>query len=133
MTKNYTKQSLVLTITMKRISVLYKVRARYSRDRLKHKIILLQQLGGLNSTTDTFHIMMSERGLSLGTVRREGGAWVSHRIEAEGPISLTSTTTSLNIDSQMETRTIIITPDESSEQTEAIQKQQAYLDVSLGE
>lgn len=101
----------------------------YAGGDLKHKILLLQQLGGLSSASDTIHILMSEKGLSLGTVRRIGGEWVSEKIDAEGPISLIVTTTNANLDPQMQSRTIIISPDESAEQTKAIQERQAHLDA----
>lgn len=100
----------------------------YSGEKLKNKIILLHQLGGLSSSTDTFHILMSEKGLSLGSVSRVGGEFESKQFQAEGPISLTSTVVNVQIDSQMESRSLIIVPDESERQTKSIQKQQAHFD-----
>ena len=103
--------------------------ADYTQDELNQKIVLLQQLGGLSSSSDSIHIMMSERGLSLGTVKRVGNEWVSHRTDSNARFSLTSTTTRLTIDPQMETRTLSLIPDESAKQTAAIQRHQAQLDA----
>ena len=101
----------------------------YAGDKLRHKIILLHQLGGLSSSTDTFHILMSERGLSLGSVSRVGGEWKTETFVAEGPISFTSTVVNVSVDSQLESRSLIIVPDESKTQTQAIQDQQAHYDA----
>jgi DNA-binding transcriptional ArsR family regulator len=102
----------------------------YMKDKLKHKILLVEESGGVESASFSLHVMMTEKGLRLGTVRRtENGSWEPYFVEVEGPISFASTTTAISLDSHMETRTFSIFPDASKEQTRRIQEQQMRFDA----
>ncbi|RLG60308.1 hypothetical protein DRN87_04395 [Candidatus Geothermarchaeota archaeon] len=96
----------------------------YVKDRLKHKILLIQQLTGAESGQDTLHVMMTEKGLRLGTVKRgEGGTYEVYYVEAEGPLSfITTTIKSVKLDEQFRTRVWRIYLDDSPEQTMKIQE-----------
>jgi len=96
---------------------------------LKNKILFVQQLGGAESIQSSLHVMLSEKGLVLGTVKRgEGGNWEPYYVQTEGPVSFVSTTTRLMLDPQLETRCFHVYPDESPEQTLRIQKLQQIWD-----
>lgn len=43
------------------------------KDRLKHKIFFVQQFGGAEAAANTFHVMLTEHGLSLGVVEKIDG------------------------------------------------------------
>ena len=96
---------------------------------LKHKIFFVHQLGGAESAQNSLHVMLSERGLQLGTVKRgKEGEWESYFVETEGPISFCSTTTTLNLDPQLETRCFHLYSDMSEEQPRRIQQSQQKWD-----
>lgn len=101
----------------------------YVKDKLKHKVLLVQQMGGAESAKDSLHVLMTEKGLKLGTVKQgKGGIYEPYEVEAEGPISFISTTvSSINLDEQFRTRVWRIFPDSSEEQTKRIQEHTALL------
>jgi len=100
---------------------------RCAEEGLRNKIVIVQQLGGAEASKPSFHVMMSEGRLVLGTVRRnpDTGDWESYERVVEGPVCFASTTALTFLDVQMETRTLAIYPDASEEQTKRIQQRQA--------
>ncbi len=102
----------------------------YVKNQLKHKILYVGQMGGAESASGSLQIMMTEKGLMLGTVKRgDSGTYEPYYVQAEGPISLVTTTTSLDVDPQFETRTFTIHCDDSKEQTERVQDLQSFWDA----
>ena len=103
----------------------------YIKDRLKHKVLLVQQLEGAESTQANLHVLMTEKGLKLLTLRRgEDGIFEPYVIETEGPLTFISTTTKvIGLDEQFLTRVWNIYPDESEEQTERIQQHTSMLKI----
>jgi len=101
----------------------------WMKDNLKHKILFIQQLGGAQSREDTLHVMLSEKGLILGTVKRtQGGLFEPYEVTVEGPLCFISTVLeNINVDEQLLTRSWLIVPDESEEQTRKVQEFQAEL------
>jgi len=101
----------------------------WMKDNLKHKILFVQQLGGAQSKEDSLHVMLSEKGLILGTVKRtQGGLFEPYEVRVEGPLCFISTVVeNINVDEQLLTRSWLIVPDESEEQTKRIQEFQAEL------
>lgn len=97
-----------------------------TKDNLKHKILIVQQTSEGFSGKDALHVQLSEHETTLGTVDKQGEAV---DIKVDSSISFGFTSTNYYVDSQMETRTVLISPDESEEQTARIiakQKEYAY-------
>lgn len=92
-----------------------------TKDDLNHKILVIQQMAGYMSGQESIHVILTEHKLVLATVGKDGEAY---NIEVKGHISFGFTTTSIFINPQMETRTLLLNVDESQEQTARIQKRQ---------
>lgn len=92
-----------------------------TKDNLKHKILIVQQTSEEFSGRDALHVQLSEHGTTLSTVDKQGNAV---DIKVDSSISFGFTSTNIYVNPQMETRTVLISPDESKEQTERIIKKQ---------
>ena len=101
----------------------------YVKDRLKHKVFIVQQIGGAMSAKDSLHVQLTEKELVLWLpARGKGGTIDLKEVRAEGPTCFISTTTDMVLDPQLETRTLTLSVDESKEQTRRIHQFQALLD-----
>jgi hypothetical protein len=91
----------------------------YSPEPFAHRMLILYEAAGLNSA---FMIYLVRSLLSEGRLRYEtpGGL-----IEREGPTALITTTTSLHLDPETETRMLSVTVTDTRDQTAAVLKQLA--------
>jgi hypothetical protein len=94
---------------------------------LTGRILVVEELRGADAAQGTIRVAISEGKLRLLTTERdEKGKIVTREIETRGmPVFLT-TTTSTVIDWETQTRLLVISLDESAEQTEGVMKYEAH-------
>jgi hypothetical protein len=95
----------------------------YSPESFAHRILVLYEAAGLNSGFVIYCVrsLLSENRLRYETVV----SGTTRLIEREGPTGLISTTTSLHLDPETETRMLSLTVNDTRDQTAAVLKQLA--------
>ncbi len=104
---------------------------------LKHKILALVEEEGAERASYALKLLQSEGELTIASTGKdpETGKLVTHEYRVEGPVMLFLTTTSIEIDEELLNRCLVLTVDESREQTRAIhrlQRERRTLDGMLG-
>ena len=100
----------------------------YSKEPLKHRMLVLYEAAGLSSDMATYLIrsLLSEGRLRYETVEKvKGGSLEPRLIEREGPTGLIVTTTEVKLHPENETRLLSLTVTDSAEQTAAVLLAQA--------
>ena len=94
----------------------------YSKEPLQHRVVILYEAAGLASDFGSYIIrsLLSEGRLRYETVISTKNGLEPRRIEREGPTGLITTTTSIKLHPENETRLISIHVNDSREQTAAI-------------
>jgi hypothetical protein len=102
----------------------------YSRESFVHRILILYETAALNSGFAAYLMrsLLSENRLRYETVV----AGTTRVIEREGPTALISTSTSLHLDSETETRMLGVTVTDTQEQTAGVLRQLAAQDDDDG-
>lgn len=107
----------------------------YDESSYEHKIVIVHELAGMGEYLVFLRELMS-RGYAVHRVSQEqkrGSGYRTEVITKKGPISLVSTTPSLNLVEDFDTRVITVGMDESKEQTRRIarsSKLQGGTDIS---
>jgi hypothetical protein len=94
----------------------------YADDNLSHRFIVVPEASGIVGDDEILTVLrtlLSEGRITHGTVEGEGKR-TARRIEKEGPTGLLMTTTMASVDSEMETRCLSLTTDDSPEQTRRV-------------
>jgi len=101
---------------------------------LKHKILAIVEEEGAEKASYALKLLQSEGEISIASTGKEPttGKLVTHEYRVEGPVMIFLTTTAVTIDEELQNRCIILTIDESREQTQAIQKQQREMETVEG-
>jgi len=86
-------------------------------DALAHKLLVIEEEKGVADAAYALRALQSARRLSLSSAAGQGG---SQKREVAGPVSLFVTTTSTDVDEETASRFLVLSADESSEQTERI-------------
>lgn len=103
------------------------------RDRLKHKILAISEDQGITEAAYALKLLQSEGELRHACVgKNAAGRTETQQYHVEGPVQLLLTTTRCDIDPELMNRCLVLTVDESSEQTEAIQNQQRVARTRVG-
>ncbi|MGO9645483.1 MAG: hypothetical protein ACLPY5_12125 [Candidatus Bathyarchaeia archaeon] len=100
---------------------------------LTGRILVVEELRGADAAQGTLRVAISEGKLRLLTTERdEKGKIVNREIETKGTAVFLTTTTSTVIDWETQTRLLVISLDESPQQTEGVMKYEAqeYEDVA---
>jgi len=94
----------------------------YDTEPLKHRILVVGEAAGLAGGVGAYLLrsLISEHRLRYQTTEKGNGRFASRLIEREGPTGLLTTTTSVQLDVELETRILSIPIDDSREQTAAI-------------
>ncbi|QDV86152.1 hypothetical protein [Stieleria magnilauensis] len=91
-------------------------------DSIKHKILAIAEDEGIRQASYALKLLQSEGELRHATVGRgEDGRSQTQEHHVEGPTQIFLTTTALDIDEELINRCLILTVDESRNQTDAIQ------------
>jgi DNA primase len=89
---------------------------------LKHKILCVAEEEGARRASYSLKLLQSDGELSMASTGKdpESGQLVTKEYKTEGPVALAMTTTSLDVDPELQNRCLVLSVDESREQTEAI-------------
>lgn len=95
---------------------------------LKHKILCVAEEEGARRASYSLKLLQSDGELSMASTGKdpESGQLVTKEYKTEGPVALAMTTTSLDVDPELQNRCLVLSVDESREQTEAIHQVQRH-------
>lgn len=93
---------------------------------LRHKILCIAEEEGARRASYSLKLLQSDGVLSMASTTKdaESGQLVTREYRTEGPVALAMTTTSPDIDPELQNRCLVLSVDESREQTEAIHRRQ---------
>jgi hypothetical protein len=102
-------------------------------EQLRHRTLAISEDQGLSESAYALKLLQSEGKLTHATVvRGNDGRSVTQLHSVEGPIQLMITSTARDVDEELANRCLILTVDESIEQTKAIQARQRLLQTRAG-
>jgi hypothetical protein len=89
---------------------------------LKHKILALSEEEGVRRASYALKLLQSEGELTIASTSKDPdtGRLVTDAYHVEGPVMIFSTTTAADLDEELQNRCLVLTVDESREQTAAI-------------
>ena len=101
---------------------------------LKHKILAIVEEEGAERASYALKLLQSEGALSIASTGKDPttGKLVTHEYKVQGPVMLFITTTKIEIDDELKNRCIMLTVDESREQTRAIHRIQREMRTMEG-
>ena len=93
---------------------------------LKHKILAIAEEEGVRQASYALKLLQSQGELTIASTGKDPdtGQLVTQEYHVEGPVMLFLTTTAIDIDEELLNRCLVLTIDESREQTRAIQQRQ---------
>jgi DNA primase len=96
---------------------------------LKHKILAIVEEEGAERASYALKLLQSEGELTIASTGKEAstGRLITHEYRVDGPVMIFLTTTSVEVDEELQNRCLILSIDESKEQTAAIHQMQREL------
>ena len=93
---------------------------------LRHKILAIVEEEGAEKASYALKLLQSEGELTIASTGKDSntGRMKTEEYHVEGPVAILLTTTSIDIDEELMNRCLVLTVDESREQTLAIHKLQ---------
>ena len=93
---------------------------------LKHKILGIAEEEGVRQAAYALKLLQSQGELTIASTGKDpqSGKMVTEEYKVEGPVMLFLTTTAIDIDEELLNRCVVLTINETREQTAAIQKKQ---------
>tara|TARA_B100000614_G_scaffold251417_1_gene262907 strand:- start:2162 stop:3856 length:1695 start_codon:yes stop_codon:yes gene_type:complete len=92
---------------------------------LKHKILAIVEEEGAEKASYALKLLQSEGELTIASTGKDDqGRMKTEEYHVEGPVMIFLTTTAVDIDEELLNRCLVLTVDESREQTEAIHRLQ---------
>jgi DNA primase catalytic core len=93
---------------------------------LKHKILAIAEEEGVRQAAYALKLLQSQGELSIASTGKDPvtGKLVTEEYRVEGPVMLFLTTTAIDLDEELQNRCLVLTINESREQTEAIHRRQ---------
>lgn len=93
---------------------------------LKHKILAISEEEGAHSASYALKLLQSEGEVTIASTGKDdnSGQLVTREYKVEGPVMLFLTTTAIDIDEELLNRCVVLTVNESREQTQAIHQAQ---------
>lgn len=94
--------------------------------RLKHKILAISEEEGVEQASYALKLLQSEGEVTIASTGKNAttGNLETQEYHVEGPVMLFLTTTAIDIDEELLNRCLVLTVNESGEQTHAIQQSQ---------
>jgi DNA primase catalytic core len=101
---------------------------------LKHKILAIVEGEGVKSASYALKLLQSEGELTIASTGKDPqtGNLVTQEYHVEGPVMIMLTTTAIEIDEELLNRCLVLSVDESREQTEAIHRLQRERRTLIG-
>ena len=89
---------------------------------LKHKILAIVEEEGAEKASYALKLLQTEKELSIASTGKDPqtGKLITHEYKVEGPVMIFVTTTRIDIDEELQNRCLVLTVNESREQTQAI-------------
>jgi DNA primase len=89
---------------------------------VKHKILAIAEEAGVAEAAYALKILQSQGELTIASTGKDpvSGRLVTHEYRVEGPVMLFLTTTAIEVDEELLNRCLVLTVNESREQTRAI-------------
>ncbi|MEE8059408.1 MAG: hypothetical protein V3T17_16470, partial [Pseudomonadales bacterium] len=102
---------------------------------LKHKILAIAEEEGASTASYALKLLQSEGQVSIASTGKNAttGNLETQEYKVEGPVMLFSTTTAIDLDEELLNRCIILSVDESREQTRAIHRVQRERRTQAGQ
>lgn len=93
---------------------------------LKHKILAIAEEEGVRQAAYALKLLQSQGELTIASTGKDPatGQLVTNEYRVEGPVMLCLTTTAIDIDEELLNRCLVLTINETAEQTAAIQQRQ---------
>jgi DNA primase catalytic core len=93
---------------------------------LRHKILAIAEEEGVRQAAYALKLLQSQGELTIASTGKDPvtGKLVTEEYRVEGPVMLFLTTTAIDLDDELLNRCLVLTINESREQTEAIHRQQ---------
>jgi len=93
---------------------------------LKHKILAIVEEEGVKQASYALKLLQSEGELTIASTGKDPttGRMVTQEYRVEGPVQLLTSTTAADIEEELLNRCIVLTVDETREQTQAIHRRQ---------
>jgi DNA primase len=93
---------------------------------LKHKILAIVEEEGAEKASYALKLLQSEGELTIASTGKDphSGRMETQEYHVEGPVAIILTTTSIDIDEELMNRCLVLTVDESKEQTQRIHQLQ---------
>ena len=93
---------------------------------LAHKVLAISEEEGAETASYALKMLQSEGELSIISTGKDGssGRLVTHEYRVQGPVMILLTTTRIELDEELQNRCLVLTVDESREQTERIHRMQ---------
>jgi len=93
---------------------------------LKHKILAIAEEEGVRQAAYALKVLQSQGELTIASTGKDPatGMLVTQQYRVEGPVMLCLTTTAIDVDEELVNRCLVLTINESREQTRAIQQRQ---------
>jgi DNA primase len=93
---------------------------------LKHKILAIAEEEGVAQASYALKLLQSDGQVTIASTGKDpaSGMLVTHEYRVEGPVMLFLTTTAIDIDDELLNRCLVLTVNESREQTRAIHELQ---------
>lgn len=93
---------------------------------LKHKILAIAEEEGVRQAAYALKLLQSQGELTIASTGKDPqtGLLTTQEYRVEGPVMLCLTTTAIDLDEELLNRCLVLTIDESREQTRAIQRAQ---------
>ena len=101
---------------------------------LKHKILAVSEEEGAENASYALKLLQSEGEITIASTGKNNvtGNLETQSYHVEGPVMLFLTTTAIDIDEELLNRCLVLTVNESQEQTEAIHAQQRFAETLEG-
>jgi DNA primase len=96
------------------------------REAMKHKILAIAEEEGVRQAAYALKVLQSQGELTIASTGKDPatGQLVTQEYRVEGPVMLFLTTTAIDVDEELLNRCLVLTINESREQTAAIQARQ---------
>lgn len=93
---------------------------------LKHKILAIAEEEGVRQAAYALKLLQSQGELTIASTSKDptSGKLVTEEYRVEGPVMLLLTTTAIELDEELLNRCLVLTINESREQTQAIHRRQ---------
>ncbi len=104
------------------------------QDDLKHRILSVSEEQGASRASYSLKLLQSERTITIASTGKDPGTGrlKTETYTVEGPVALMMTTTSPDVDEELANRCVVVTVDESRDQTRAIHARQRHQETLDG-